>query len=219
MEDYSASPAHRAAAYWFIDGLPEVVSGLVIALSGGVGLVLWAAGLNPLFAFLGLAVLWKDRSIVDFLKARLTYPRTGYVRPPINSDDVTAQTFTSLMPPRRSASDKNVTHFRNNTLVPLILGAVYTTFSETAWFWLLGVWVAVGAMYLLNRRLERPYRWWELFALALAGSALIAVNVPLASRPFPGLVVAGAWLLVLGGGKLAWYLRTHSRPSQEGNHA
>ena len=219
MEDYSASPAHRAAAYWFIDGLPEIVAGLVITLSGGIGLVLWAAGLRPLFAFLGLAVLWKDRNIVDFLKARLTYPRTGYVRPPINSDDVTAQTLTSLMPPRESASGKNVTHFRNNTLVPLILGAVYTTFSETAWFWQVGVWAAVGAMYLLNRRLERPYRWWELFTLALAGSALIAMNVPLASRPFPGLVVAGAWLLALGGGKLAWYLRTHPRPSQEGNRA
>ncbi len=219
MVDYSASPALRAAAYWFIDGLPEIVAGLVMALSGGIGLVLWVAGLNPLFAFLGLAVLWKDRSIVDFLKARLTYPRTGYVKPPMNSDELPPQMLTSLMPPPGSASDKNVTHFRNNTLVPLIMGVVYTTFSERAWFWQVGVWVAVGAMYLLNRRLERPYRWWELLALALAGSALIAMNVPLASRPFPELMVAGAWLLALGGGKLVRYLRTHPRPSQEGVRA
>ena len=219
MEDYSASPAHRAAAYWFIDGLPELVAGLVMALSGGIGLVLWAAGLSPWFAFLALAALSKDRSVVEFLKARVTYPRTGYVKPPVNSDDVPPQTLTILMPPPGSAAEKNVTHFRNNTLIPLILGAVYTTFSEAAWFWLVGVWGAVGAMYLLNRRLERPYRWWELFALALAGSALIAMNVPLASRPSLGLAIAGAWLLALGGGKLAWYLRTHPRPRQEGNPA
>ncbi len=219
MEDYTASPALRAAAYWFIDGLPEIVSGLVMTLCGGIGLLLWSAGVSPLFAFLGLILLWKDRGAVEFLKARLTYPRTGYARPPMDSDDPTARTIATLMPPPVPASDKNVTHFRNNTVVPLVFLANFVFLSDRAWMWPVGACGFVAALYVLNRRLERPYRWWEALPLALAASALTLSNLPRNLRLPAALILIGAWLLALGGGKLAFYLRMHPRPSQEGARA
>ena len=219
MENYSASPALRAAAYWFIDGLPEIVSGFVMVLCGGIGFALWKAGLNPLPGFLGFLVLWKDREIIEFFKARLTYPRTGYVRPPKSLEDHPPQTITTLMSPSGPASDKNVTHLLHYTVVPLALAALYTYFSGE-WFFLTSVCGgAVVSLYVFNRKLERPYRWWEILLLALAGSALVLSNLPARLRPSAALTLSGAWLLLLGGGKLVLYLRTHPRPAQEGARA
>jgi hypothetical protein len=116
-------------------------------------------------------------------------------------------------------SDKNVTHFRNNTAIPLSLAAFWTALTDQTWIWPLAVCGAVVALYLLNRRLERPYRWWEVLPLALAGSALMLSNLPRDLRPSPALVLAGLWLLALGGGKLIWYLHVHPRPDQEGARA
>jgi hypothetical protein len=219
MGDYSASPARRAAAYWFIDGLQEIVSGAAMALCGGMGLALWSAGLSPLFGFLGLLLLWKDRGVVEFLKTRLTYPRTGYVRPPEDAEDDPPQTIVTLMSVPAAAVDKNVTHFRYRTVTPLVMGALYTGLTDRAWIWPVAVCIAVAALYVLNRKLERPYRWWELLPLAAAGAALMRLNMSRDLRPFPALVLAGAWLLVLGGGKLARYLRLHPRPGRAGAHA
>jgi hypothetical protein len=219
MEDYSVSPAGRAAAYWFADGLPEIVCGLVMILCGGLGFALWSVGLSPLWSFPGLLLLWKDRDIIEFLKAHLTYPRTGYVRPPMNSDDAPPRTVGTLMSLSAPVSDRNVTHFRNNTAIPLSLAAFWTGLTDQTWIWPVTVCAAVVAMYALNRRLERPYRWWEMVPLALAGSALMLSNLPRGLRPSPALALAGAWLLALGGGKLVWYLHGHPRPDQEGARA
>ncbi len=79
----------RAAAYWFSDGLPELLFGFALAACGAVGLA-WIVYLpNELMrvafglTLLGLIALsiW-DRKVLDALKARLTYPRTGYAQPP-----------------------------------------------------------------------------------------------------------------------------------------
>src|ERR1017187_155903 len=94
MEDHSAtqeiSPGRRAASYWFIDGLQEIVSGLELAIWGGMGV--WMVRHLPLarterlfsagLAFLLLILLlgW-DHRITGVLKAGMTYPRTGLVRP------------------------------------------------------------------------------------------------------------------------------------------
>ena len=216
MDNYSGSPGQRAAAYWFVDGLPEIVSGFIMALSGGIGLALMSAGMPPWPGFLGLFLLFKERSIAEFLKARLTYPRTGYAKPPMNSDELMPARLVTLMPTPAPASEQNVTHFRNNTLAPLILGAIYTALSDSSWIWPLSVWAAVAAMYVLNRKLERPYRWWEVVPLALAGSALVLTDQPRNIRPASALVLAGVWLVVLGGNKLARYLKLHPRPAQQG---
>jgi hypothetical protein len=77
---------HRAWNYWFEDGLPTLV--------GGCGCVLF--GLSFLFDHTVFRLVWmalygvillRHRPIVEWLKARLTYPRTGYVTPPSSPKD------------------------------------------------------------------------------------------------------------------------------------
>ena len=76
----------RAWNYWFEDGLPVLV--------GGFGLLFFGASMlfdHSLFRLVlfGLycVILLRHRMIIEWLKVRLTYPRTGYVTPPRSSQD------------------------------------------------------------------------------------------------------------------------------------
>jgi hypothetical protein len=77
---------HRAKRYWNVDGLPELMMGLLWMLWGGSWLfgqslprgtawnVYWM--FTPaLLALSGVASVWATKK----LKARITFPRTGYV--------------------------------------------------------------------------------------------------------------------------------------------
>src|SRR5450755_151473 len=86
----------RAWRYWFADGLPTLVAGLCSLSFGFSTLYAGQRAETPLsvavsLAGLGLygAVLFRHREIVEWLKTRVTYPRTGYVRPPFASEDTT----------------------------------------------------------------------------------------------------------------------------------
>lgn len=85
--------ARRARSYWEIDGLPMIslgFSGVLLA-----SLCLWMSHIHP---FRGDSSLWMFSTLIvaayiclvalprsplmRWLKARITYPRTGYVSPP-----------------------------------------------------------------------------------------------------------------------------------------
>jgi hypothetical protein len=95
---------HRAKDYWFSDGIPALVFGaayIVLFLElcapfallysirhiGNNWLWLWfsnsALVAFPVALFLSVQwfVLWHE-DIIEFIKSRITYPRTGYVAPP-----------------------------------------------------------------------------------------------------------------------------------------
>jgi|SRR3990170_8481642 len=78
--------ARRPRRYWTIDGLPELVVGVLWIIWGGAWLIgqniphdwRWAAYwliVPPVLALSGFAVNWITRR----LKERITFPRTGYV--------------------------------------------------------------------------------------------------------------------------------------------
>src|SRR5208283_1064777 len=83
----------RAQQHWVEDGLPSIIT--------GIGCLVWAFfwiylknGHSPFKIVLLLSALtlyWAftqhHLEIVDWLKARLSYPRTGYVRPPQMPED------------------------------------------------------------------------------------------------------------------------------------
>jgi ABC-type cobalamin transport system permease subunit len=84
----------RCWSYWFIDGLPSLVAGpscLIMAL------FLLAAQLRPTrpltitFAIAALLLyplmLFRMKQVIEWLKVRITYPRTGYTAPPYFVDD------------------------------------------------------------------------------------------------------------------------------------
>ena len=81
---------HRTQQYWYIDGLAEITVGLLFAVMSVYFLVqarIKTVSINPVLANLGLLavillVAWLFRYVLQTVKTRLTYPRTGYVASP-----------------------------------------------------------------------------------------------------------------------------------------
>lgn len=92
MSDQITDWTKRAQQYWYVDGLSEIGSGVVILSVGflyGVSSLLSSKGLGAILQGIGLPVLVivmaiLMRWIVSRLKRSITYPRTGYIayRPP-----------------------------------------------------------------------------------------------------------------------------------------
>jgi hypothetical protein len=231
MKDYSApetSPGRRAAANWFIDGLPEIVAGLEFAILGGMTIWLLHQPLRfekllsvGVLLLLILLVNGGDRMITVFLKARVTYPRTGYVLPPMHTEE------SQLLEPIVSLAHpptENVTDFRRRTVAVLFAGWVLPVVIGRSW----GVPVTMSAvalaLYALNRRSERPYRWWYTLFLPAAGLLWMALDPRQVeadlTEQFGVFVIAGLWLSGQGAWTLFEYLRRNPRPaSREGLHA
>jgi hypothetical protein len=75
----------RNWAYWREDGIPHLLGGLFFLAFGGS---MWLTRLmrSPWFVALSLVLLFlfwlASRGVMEFLKARITWPRTGYAPPP-----------------------------------------------------------------------------------------------------------------------------------------
>ncbi len=80
----------RVQRYWYTDGIGELIGGAMFILLGlyfcfqqyfgdrsSVGMILQSS----LVIFMAIAVFW-GRRLINALKIRLTYPRTGYVEYP-----------------------------------------------------------------------------------------------------------------------------------------
>jgi len=208
------SAGRRAAAYWFIDGLPEIVFGLLYLIWGAAGLA-WnlLAGVHRIFFAIAMAAmcgffvaLFFDREIVDFLKARITYPRTGYVRPPANPKSPSA---TANPGPR----DENVTLFRNSTVYMFFVAMGIVVWADGRWGVPIAMTIAAALIYFLSRHEARPYSWWTVLPVALMGWATAWVDLPPNSRQFLPLFIGAIWLLARGTWTLARYLRAHPRPA------
>jgi hypothetical protein len=86
----------RSWHYWFEDGLPSMVTSAGCLLMAFFLLYPRHRSDSPFtFAmvlvalFLYGAILLRNRQVLDWLKARITYPRTGYVSPPYFAEDTT----------------------------------------------------------------------------------------------------------------------------------
>lgn len=93
----SSSPVldaeRRARSYWYIDGLPQIVGGVALLL---FATLLWlflrwpisnvTIGFILLLTF--LAITFRAQQILEWVKSRVTYPRTGYAAvPPLPPPD------------------------------------------------------------------------------------------------------------------------------------
>ena len=75
----------KALQYWFIDGLVELAAGLIGIL---LAILFWVWKLIfvwrwslPVIFIIALSVSFGLRLIIQRIKARMTYPQTGYVSP------------------------------------------------------------------------------------------------------------------------------------------
>jgi hypothetical protein len=224
--EQTASYGRRAARYWFVDGLPELLFGLALIVMAGVAFLLFmetpgpwngpwrALGILAIYAVFVL-YLFSERGVLDFLKARFTYPRTGYVQPP-DEKEWRAETMTTLSllrpdPPAR----EDVTFFRLRTVWPILM--VLCLFVPHGspigrWFAPLVTPALAVTLYAVNRSTDHPYRWWSALILALAGLMFVWVHVPAALQwPLPFLLM-GAWLVAQGTYTLVRYLRANPYP-------
>jgi hypothetical protein len=209
------SPGRRAAVYWFIDGLPEIAFGSAYLAWGVLG-VGWGFHRSNLWykwatiaAAVGFIVLFvRDRRILDWLKARLTYPRTGYVRPPGEREP--HDTLITLNDAARA--DENVTSFRIRGVWTFFLAMTLIDLFEGA-RWSVAVMMIASAIleYYMNREEARPYSWRTVLPIAPAGILAAFLDLPPHSRQFIPLVIGGVWLLALGTWTLIRYLHAHPK--------
>jgi uncharacterized membrane protein HdeD (DUF308 family) len=226
------SPGRRAAAYWFADGLPEILFGFFFLIPGALVFVLgelhtqiqqhrWIGGLGLLVGLLGWALWFVHRPILNFLKARITYPRTGYVHPPVDfpirgRDNPELKILT---PGTSRPADENVSSFTRATIPWMCSGVLFMGFLYTTNWGLPLVMsgIAVG-IYFLNRESVRPYSWLAVLPIALAGFIASALNLEPSFRVYAPMLICGIWLLVVGIRTLVGYLRANPKQhlGQEG---
>jgi len=222
MKDYSvepmASPGRRAAAYWFVDGLEEIVLGLLllaVALMGILSRSLSQRGPHWLYALaLGVGFLLyalKGRDLLDFLKSRVTYPRTGYAQPP-EEQGPSAELLTLSLEPPGPPPKENVTSFGRRTGMAIFFFLVTPIDGSPRWLVPALMAALAATLYALNRNTEHPYRWWAAAALGLMGLPFLWVNAPPSVQRWLPLSLAGLWLAALGGLTLIGYLHENPYP-------
>jgi hypothetical protein len=233
ISEHNETPGRRAAAYWFADGLPEIVFGFLLLIPGALVLLLetlhlhwqnrWLApGFIEAYLFfylLGCAIWFLYRPILNYLKVRITYPRTGYVNPPNDfpdkkPDDNRIFTFGTARP-----ADDNVSSFVRH-MVPLIFSGVFLMgFLKSTYWGLPLVMIGISAgIYFLNRKEVRSYSLFAVLPIALAGFVAAALDLTPEMRWMATMVICSAWLLGIGIWTLFRYFRSHPKPDtkQEG---
>ncbi len=203
----------EAAAYWFIDGLPEVFFGLALAAIGGLGFAwrMWFPNVWMLAAFIlaGLVFLtlfiW-DRRIIAAVKARLTYPRTGYVPPP-RQGPPEGQYLLTMGSASEVSARQNASTFRMGGICFLLIGPALTHLFRGRW----GIAVAMAvigiAVYFGRQWSERPYSWRSALILAISGVPFALMNVPERPQNMLAVFLSGTWLLAQGVWQFAHYVR------------
>jgi len=220
-------PGRRAAAYWFLDGLPEIVAGLGFLALGAMAI--WFEHMRPhswtvraaflaveLAALAVVFVFW--RSISVYLKSRMTFPRTGYVRPPSDWDAVSRRESVISLNLRgeRGRPDQNYTRFRSATLSVVVCGNLVAGVIEEP----IGVPIATSIMavlfYALHRRSERPYHWASVLPLPIAGFGAMGLHMGQDANAWAAVAIGGAWLAAQGGWRLIVYMRRNPYVTAEG---
>jgi hypothetical protein len=192
----------RAQQYWNVDGLPEVVMGLLWIVWG----VSWLVGemlprgpvwdiyrmFTPLLLVCSsVAAVWATKA----LKARITFPRAGYVdwKPPTRRHRLTAAAIAAIISVGVLAMVVSSRTGGVEQIAAPLIGIVMC--------------VAFAIASVIQRA---PY----LLVLA-AASLVLGLVLGTVIRGWDGLnwmlVALGATSFVLGAVRLWWFVRTHPR--------
>jgi len=194
-----ASVARRPQQYWNVDGLPELMMGLLWMLWGGAWLIGDALPRGRMFAIYwtltpallvlsGFAAIWATKR----LKARLTFPRTGYVewREPSRAERLAAAGIAMVTAAVLAGTVMRTGGTAQANAAP-VLGVVLSL-----------------AFVVASLRQRAPH-YLALAAVAIAsGLALGALNGGWVSVNWMFLIL-GVSSVVLGAVRLARFIRTH----------
>lgn len=216
----------RSWHYWFVDGLPNLVAGTACLLIGFFLLTAQARPRKPFVLGFGVAamvlygvLLFRMKQVIEWLKARITYPRTGYAAPPYftNDNDTLPFDLTTLSlsgtDAKRSSDVERLGQDRRRRawlVIALLLLAVGATwFIESRWICLVVGLVASFSLWWGTRDNERA-AWIEMIAFPFVGFYLLIFPVAQRNR-MTFFVLGGGLALVLSGAfSLVRYLR-HNR--------
>jgi len=229
-----ASPAfsarQRALHYWFADGFSTLVAGLgclLFALSMFYGHnrrftpVSILVALLLLFAY--VAITLRRREIVEWLKSRITYPRTGFALPPsLPEESATYANLTVLAlqegESKRLAETGKIYADRKRRTLLMAAAVSLAMFSlmlvQQAWICAAaGVLMSVGLW--IGTLKEQPLSWLILAGFPLVGlgmALLVAHHVGGADRGARFLARTGALFFLDGALTLFRYLRRNPMP-------
>mgnify|MGYP005849468323 CR=1 FL=1 len=205
MRDEVERATQRAQRYWFDDGLAEIGIGAILLL---IGLMFYAEAVVPPsalptgFSSIGLIVIvfggwWLAGRLVKAAKARLTYPRTGYV---------------SYARPRKRRLGAAVVIGAGTAALVAVLFA--TAPASLAWLPALqGLLGAAFTVYVAYRfALGRFYVLAVISVLVGASAALAGLGDLLGDAVYYGTM--GISFIVSGLLTLYGYLRRHQRPAE-----
>ena len=201
----------RSWQYWNVDGLPSITMGVAVLLQG-MG-YLWGHhhphSILPIFLAAFSIAIYIDqifwRKIVGWLKARITYPRTGYAAPPPR----TLHTDPALL----SASE--LKQQRKTKWVWIFLPfylvlSFYFVFTYGRWYFAITAVGLAGLMWFSTAKKKLP--WYLPMPLLLCGFLLILLPTDRRDTQALGIVTFGIQMLFVGAVSLARYLREHPAP-------
>jgi hypothetical protein len=209
----------RARDYWDIDGLPALMAGAATVSLG----VLWLPTDNHLpwwwdaCLTLGLFAVYffaESKRALEWLKSRITYPRTGYVPPPQAGPDAKRDPYTIISIIEQEAKEP---------LAPVegrasrkALDFPFLLFLLLWWFFSFSGWLAslaclATALWFWWRNKKDP-PWFEIAGAAIAGLLSAILTVSDRSRFCIVLIVFGASSMAKGATLLIRYLLQHPAP-------
>jgi len=205
--------SRRAKTYWEIDGLPVMLVGASTIL---IGLLLYFATFQSAWFLPALAVfflLWSvlnKKETLEKLKARITYPRTGYVAPHQAYEQAE---YLSTVRLSKSEIDEGQVDRRRAaisrvTVVPLGIG-LWTAALLLGNRWPACAACVVGAVDLWWKSSKNP-PWINILLFLVQGAAMAVFSVPRGVGIALGL--NGVTLMVRGAGMFFRYLRQHPAP-------
>jgi hypothetical protein len=172
----AAAAQRRAWNYWFDDGVPALVGGLGSVLFGLSFIFDHSLFRLVLMALYGV-ILLRNRLLIEWLKVRLTYPRTGYVTPPDSPQDrllplPDPEGLSLQADEERLASERKREEDAKKRLIlslaillPAVLG---TMFIESPWIYTVAGIALAASLSIMNGKDVR-LSWFVLGGIPLIG--------------------------------------------------
>jgi hypothetical protein len=205
----------RAWSYWFVDGLFNILSGTgFLLLAASFGIDKKRSTLNFVIAaccyFLYLAIILRRERILDWLKSRVTYPRTGYVpypyKPPsaiteLRIDDPEPETPPDVRRARRNRTLRSLTGMLGFGVALALLAIV-----NTPWICLVASVLFGFALCSMNAR-GMNLSWIVVLGMPFVGLCMSLLQIVRFQRANALMAGAGIVLLIDGTVTLIRYLR------------
>jgi len=222
----------RASRYFFVDGFSTLIAGLGCLLmafqlfyssDGRTTPFSLLVSLPLLLAY--LAVMFRQREIVEWLKTRITYPRTGFAIPPGFEDDSVVHADLALLTLDETESNwlsevRQVHADRKRrmlfTIVAVLLAILGIMLIPNRWFYVAsGILISAG-LWIATRR-EQVFSWLVLAGFPLVGIGMATFLPDRVVGPDRGadlLATAGSLFFLDGVLTLIRYLRRNPLPKQ-----